>query len=66
MTTSRHIAGRVLPFPAMRRVYLEAYGCQMNVADSEVMAGVLECAGMSLTDRPTDADAIVLNTCGLP
>jgi tRNA-2-methylthio-N6-dimethylallyladenosine synthase len=46
-------------------VFLETYGCQMNVADSELMAGVLERAGMSLTDRPEQADAILLNTCAI-
>ena len=49
----------------MKRVFLETYGCQMNVADSETMAGVLEKAGMTLTDRPEDADAVVLNTCAI-
>src|SRR5438046_867368 len=49
----------------MRRVFLETYGCQMNVADSETMAGVLERAGMTLTDRPEDADAVILNTCAI-
>src|SRR5438552_5094114 len=49
----------------MKRVFLETYGCQMNVADSELMAGVLLRAGMSLTDRPEDADAVVLNTCAI-
>ena len=49
----------------MKRVFLETYGCQMNVADSEVMAGVLERAGMTLTERPEDADAVVLNTCAI-
>ena len=49
----------------MKRVFLETYGCQMNVADSETMAGVLERAGMKLTDRPEDADAVVLNTCAI-
>ena len=49
----------------MKRVFLETYGCQMNVADSELMAGVLERAGMALADRPEDADAVVLNTCAI-
>src|SRR5262245_37759451 len=49
----------------MRHVFLETYGCQMNVADSELMAGVLERAGMSLVERPEDADAVVLNTCAI-
>src|SRR5437868_14315960 len=49
----------------MYRVFLETYGCQMNVADSEIMAGVLERAGMTLADRPEDADAVILNTCAI-
>lgn len=49
----------------MKRVFLETYGCQMNVADSETMAGVLERAGMELVARPEDADAVVLNTCAI-
>src|SRR5437867_3525603 len=49
----------------MKRVFLETYGCQMNVADSELMAGVLERAGMELVQRPDDADAVILNTCAI-
>lgn len=49
----------------MKRVFLETYGCQMNVADSEVMAGVLERAGMTLVDAPEQADAVILNTCAI-
>jgi tRNA-2-methylthio-N6-dimethylallyladenosine synthase len=49
----------------MKRVFLETYGCQMNVADSETMAGVLEGAGMTLAERPEDADAILINTCAI-
>ncbi|HTR96376.1 MAG TPA: tRNA (N6-isopentenyl adenosine(37)-C2)-methylthiotransferase MiaB [Candidatus Acidoferrales bacterium] len=49
----------------MMRVFLETYGCQMNVADSELMAGVLERAGMTLVERAEEADAVVLNTCAI-
>ena len=49
----------------MKRVFIETYGCQMNVADSELMAGVLERAGMELVSRPDDADAVILNTCAI-
>jgi tRNA-2-methylthio-N6-dimethylallyladenosine synthase len=49
----------------MKRVFLETYGCQMNVADSEMMAGVLERAGLTLVDRAEDADAVLLNTCAI-
>ena len=49
----------------MQRVFLETYGCQMNVADSETMAGVLERAGLTLVERPEDADAVLINTCAI-
>ncbi len=49
----------------MRRVFLETYGCQMNVADSELMAGVLARAGLALVERPEDADAVLINTCAI-
>ena len=49
----------------MKRVFIETYGCQMNVADSELMAGVLERGGMTLVDRAEDADAVIVNTCAI-
>ena len=49
----------------MKRVFLETYGCQMNVADSELMAGVLERAGLELVERADQADAVILNTCAI-
>ncbi len=49
----------------MKRVFLETYGCQMNVADSELMAGVLERGGLELVDAPEAADAVLLNTCAI-
>jgi len=49
----------------MKRVFLETYGCQMNVADSEIMAGVLEHAGMELVSSADQADAVILNTCAI-
>lgn len=48
-----------------RHVFIETYGCQMNVADSEVVASILGMAGYTLTDDITDADAILLNTCSI-
>ncbi|MCH5245684.1 MAG: tRNA (N6-isopentenyl adenosine(37)-C2)-methylthiotransferase MiaB [Muribaculaceae bacterium] len=48
-----------------RRLYIETYGCQMNVADSEVVASVMEMAGYETTDMADDADAILLNTCSI-
>ena len=46
-----------------RRLYIETYGCQMNVADSEVVASIMGMAGYELADSVDDADAILLNTC---
>jgi tRNA-2-methylthio-N6-dimethylallyladenosine synthase len=46
-------------------VYLETYGCQMNIADSELIAGILRRAGYRGAERPEDADVILLNTCAI-
>lgn len=48
-----------------RKVYLETYGCQMNVADSEVVASVLRDHGYGLTHNPDAADVVLLNTCAI-
>ena len=50
---------------APRRVYLETYGCQMNVADSELMMGVLKGEGYARTSDPQKADLILINTCAV-
>ncbi len=47
------------------RLFIETYGCQMNVADSEVVASIMGMAGYTLTDDITTADAILLNTCSI-
>jgi tRNA-2-methylthio-N6-dimethylallyladenosine synthase len=49
--------------PAPRRLYIRTYGCQMNVYDSERMADVLAPLGYAMTERPEEADLVVLNTC---
>jgi tRNA-2-methylthio-N6-dimethylallyladenosine synthase len=49
----------------MKKLYIETYGCQMNVADSEVVASVMQMAGYETTDRIDEADAIFLNTCSV-
>jgi tRNA-2-methylthio-N6-dimethylallyladenosine synthase len=48
-----------------RRVYLETYGCQMNVADSETVTAVLRGAGYVTATQPESADVILLNTCAI-
>jgi len=45
--------------------YIETYGCQMNVADSELVAGLLQQEGYGATDRLEAADAIFVNTCAI-
>ncbi len=48
-----------------RRLFIETYGCQMNVADSEVVVSILGMAGYSITEDIALADAILLNTCSI-
>ena len=49
----------------MKKLYIETYGCQMNVADSEVVASVMQMAGYETTEQLEDADAVFLNTCSV-
>ncbi|HXE57259.1 MAG TPA: tRNA (N6-isopentenyl adenosine(37)-C2)-methylthiotransferase MiaB [Gemmatimonadales bacterium] len=48
-----------------QRVYIETYGCQMNVADSEVIGGLLGREGYETTDDPAAADVMLVNTCAV-
>ena len=49
----------------MKKLYIETYGCQMNVADSEVVASVMQMAGYETTNELSEADAVFLNTCSV-
>ncbi|MCI6805212.1 MAG: tRNA (N6-isopentenyl adenosine(37)-C2)-methylthiotransferase MiaB, partial [Prevotella sp.] len=49
----------------MKRLFIETYGCQMNVADSEVVASVMQMAGYEMCEDIDEADAIFLNTCSV-
>src|SRR5947209_9645269 len=49
----------------MPSVYVETYGCQMNLADTELMLGHLATHGYERTDAPETADVILLNTCAI-
>ena len=49
----------------MKKLYIETYGCQMNVADSEVVASVMQMAGYETTEFIDEADAVFLNTCSV-
>jgi tRNA-2-methylthio-N6-dimethylallyladenosine synthase len=53
------------PVPATRLAYVETYGCQMNVADSEMVLGLLEQGGYARTEDPGRADLILINTCAV-
>jgi len=48
-----------------KKLFIETYGCQMNVADSEVVASIMQMDGFALTDKITEADAIFVNTCSI-
>ena len=48
-----------------KKLFLETYGCQMNVADSEVVASVMKLAGYGVTESIDDCDAIFINTCSI-
>ena len=50
---------------AEKKLFIETYGCQMNVADSEVVASIMQMAGYTLCDAIEEADAIFVNTCSI-
>ena len=49
----------------MKKLYIATYGCQMNVADSEVVASVMKMAGYDTVEKIDEADAVFLNTCSV-
>lgn len=53
------------PKPMGSKVYIETYGCQMNVSDSEIVLSILKKAGYTSTDTPEIADVILLNSCAI-
>lgn len=48
-----------------KKLFIETYGCQMNAADSEVVASIMEMAGYTAAETPEEADAVLLNTCSI-
>lgn len=46
-------------------VYIETYGCQMNLADTEIVLGILKKQGYDVTDKPENADVVLINTCSI-
>ncbi len=53
------------PVVGKKKLYIESYGCQMNFADSEIVAAVMRNAGFATTSSAADADVIFLNTCAI-
>jgi len=51
--------------PRTRRAYVETYGCQMNIADGELMEGILAAAGYRIVATPEEADVVLVNTCAV-
>ena len=48
-----------------KRVYVETYGCQMNVSDGELMEGILAARGYTIVENPEEADVVLVNTCAI-
>jgi tRNA-2-methylthio-N6-dimethylallyladenosine synthase len=48
-----------------KKLFIETYGCQMNVADSEVIASIMQMAGYQVCDALDEADAVFMNTCSV-
>ena len=48
-----------------RKLYIETYGCQMNVVDSEVVAAILQQHNYQVTDKLDEADLVLVNTCSI-
>ncbi len=65
--SSNILTGPKLDFikPRGKKVYIETYGCQMNVADSEIVSSIMLSEGFSITDTADNADVILLNTCSI-
>ena len=53
------------PNPYKKRFYIESYGCQMNFADSEIVASILNKEGFGATRNLEEADLIYINTCSI-
>ncbi len=60
-----HSIPKVHPMDNSKNVFIETYGCQMNVADSEVVASILKMADYDICDDISQADLILLNTCSI-
>ena len=55
----------LITYMANKKVYIETYGCQMNVNDTEVIFSILKKAGYDRTENMDEADVIMANTCSV-
>ncbi len=62
---SREVYCNTMKLDNGKKIYIETYGCQMNVADTEVVLGVMSDAGYRLTGEAAIADLILINTCSV-
>ncbi len=60
-----HLPSSFLPVASVKNIYIETYGCQMNVADSEVVMGIMHSQGYRITSQVSQADVILVNTCSV-
>lgn len=65
MTTAQGADSKSAERLGTKALHIETYGCQMNVADSEVVASIMQMDGFYLTEDPEQADAIFINTCSV-
>jgi tRNA-2-methylthio-N6-dimethylallyladenosine synthase len=56
---------RIMNSESTMKVYIETYGCQMNLADTEIVLGILSRSGYSHTNNEEEADVVLLNTCSI-
>ena len=50
---------------AIKKVYIETYGCQMNFSDSEIVASLMQDEGYEISGESKDADVVLVNTCSI-
>jgi tRNA-2-methylthio-N6-dimethylallyladenosine synthase len=65
LKSMRGITAETAPETATRSLYIETYGCAMNLADSEVVASIMMDKGFKTTNDPLNADVVFINTCAI-
>ena len=65
MTKKETVCCNSISVNQLKKIYIETYGCQMNVADSEIVASIMQMAGFESTENILKADTIFINTCSV-